>query len=120
MSEEIKTPDVISFEDFLKVDIRAGTIISAERVEKSKKLLKFQVDFGALGTRQILAGIGHKWNPENIVNYQALFVINLPPREMMGLKSEGMILAAASGENDDGLWLYGHWDSGVKNGSRLG
>lgn len=118
MSEEIKTSDVCTFDDFLKVDVRAGTIVSAERVEKSKKLLKLQVDFGELGTRQILAGIGHKWNPENIVNYQALFVVNLPPREMMGLKSEGMILAAPT--ETDGLWLYGHWNCGVKNGTRLG
>lgn len=85
--------EIIAFEDFLKVDIRVGRIDSAERVPKSDKLLKLQVDFGELGKRQILAGIGKTYSPEAIVGQVAPFVVNLHPRKMMGLESHGMILA---------------------------
>lgn len=84
----------ITFDDFLKVDIRAGRITSAERVPKSEKLLKFTVNFGELGTRQILAGVGKSYEPETLVDKTAMFVVNLAPRKMMGLESHGMILAA--------------------------
>lgn len=119
MNEELKSNamDMITFDEFLKVDIRTGTIISAERIEKSKKLLKLQVDFGDLGMRTILAGIGDKFNPENIVNYQALFVVNLPSKEIAGHMSEGMILAMPTITKD--LWLPGRWYDNVKNGTRL-
>lgn len=84
----------ISFEDFSKVDIRSGTILKAERIPKSNKLLKLEVSFGSLGTRQILAGIGKDYSPEDMVGCSPLFVVNLAPRQMMGLESHGMILAA--------------------------
>lgn len=91
MSEEVKAPDVIGFEDFLKVDIRVGEIVKAEPVPKSNKLLKLEVYFGELGTRSILAGIAkHYANP---VGLRALFVVNLAPRAMMGFESHGMVLA---------------------------
>lgn len=88
----------ISFEDYSKVDIRSGTIVKAERVPKSNKLLKLEVNFGLLGTRQILAGIGKDFNPEVMVGVSALFVVNLAPRQMMGLESHGMILAASDAD----------------------
>jgi len=94
--ETEKAPDTITFDDFMKVDIRAGFITAAERVPKSDKLLKLQVNFGDLGTRQILAGIGKDFAPEAIIGLSAAFVVNLAPRKMMGLESHGMILA---GEN---------------------
>jgi len=109
----------IAFEDFLKVDIRAGTILSAEKVEKSKKLLKLIVDFGELGTRQILAGIGHTFeDPSALVNYQATFVVNLAPRQMMGLESHGMILAMQ--KKDGNVQLTGSFNSQVENGTQIG
>lgn len=84
----------IPFDDFKKVDIRAGRITSAERVPKSEKLLKLIVNFGELGNRQILAGIGKSYEPEAVLDKTATFVVNLAPRKMMGLESHGMILAA--------------------------
>ena len=83
--------DVISFEDFEKIDIRVGTIISVSEVEKSNKLMKLTVDFGD-HTRSILAGIKQERdNPKEIENKQALFILNLPERKMAGEVSQGML-----------------------------
>ncbi len=84
----------IKFEDFAKVDMRIGTIASAEGIEGSEKLIKLQVDFGDLGQRQILSGIREWFKPKSLIGKQAAFVINIEPRKMIGLVSEGMILAA--------------------------
>ena len=74
--------DIISFEDFEKIDIRVGTIVSVCEVEKSKKLMKLTVDFGD-HTRSILAGIKQeRGNPKEIENKQALFILNLPEKKM--------------------------------------
>jgi len=78
----------ITYEDFSKLDIRAGTVLSAERVEGSEKLIKLQVDFGTEMT-----GLLKWYKPESFVGLQTTFILNLPPRKMMGLMSEGMILA---------------------------
>ncbi len=89
----------ISFEDFKKVDLRVGKMLSAERVEGSEKLLKLAVDLGdkdAAGVsvpRQIIAGIGKAYDPATLVGRVAVFVANLEPRTIMGLESQGMILA---------------------------
>jgi len=83
--------DPISFEDFEKLDIRVGTIVSVSEVEKSNKLMKLMVDFGD-HTRSILAGIKQeRENPKEIENKQALFVLNLPERKMAGEISQGML-----------------------------
>jgi tRNA-binding protein len=83
--------DLISFEDFEKLDIRVGTIISVDDVEESNKLMKLTVDFGN-HTRTILAGIKQERdNPKEIENKQALFVVNLPERKMAGETSQGML-----------------------------
>lgn len=118
--EAEKAPDVITFDDFLKVDIRAGFITAAERVPKSDKLLKLTVDFGPLGTRQILAGVGKQYAPENIVRLTAAFVVNLAPRKMMGLESHGMILAAENAVPEDGPLSATFLSSAVAAGARLG
>lgn len=115
----METPETITFEDLQKIDIRLGTILSAEKVAKSKKLLKLVVDFGELGQRQILAGIGQTFSePEKLINFQAAFVVNLAPREMMGLSSHGMILAASTTNGE--IQLTGSFNSQVANGTRLG
>ena len=81
----------ISFEDFEKIDIRVGTILSVTDVQKSNKLMKLMVDFGD-HTRSILAGIKkERENPQEIENKQALFVVNLPQRKMAGEISQGML-----------------------------
>ena len=89
----------INYEDFSKIDIRVGTITNAEKVEKSEKLLKLEVDFGELGKRQILTGMAMWYQPEGLIGMQTTFVINLEPRKMMGMESQGMIFAV--GLSDD-------------------
>jgi len=83
----------ITIEDFSKLDLRAGKILSAERIEKSDKLLKLQVDLGAQ-TRQIVAGIGKSHTPEDVVGKEVIVVANLKPVTLMGELSQGMVLAA--------------------------
>ncbi len=87
---------LIKFDDFAKVDMRIGTVLLAEEIEGSEKLIKMEVDFGDLGKRQILAGIKSWYKPEELVGKQLPFVVNIEPRKMMGLESQGMILAADS------------------------
>ena len=93
MSADTKIKPQIKFEDFSKVDMRIGTIISAEDIEGSEKLIKLLVDFGDLGKRQILSGIKEWFKPKILVGKQAAFVVNIEPRKIMGFDSEGMILA---------------------------
>lgn len=88
---------MINFEDFLKVEIKIGKVLTAARVEGSEKLIKMEVDFGA-EKRQILAGIGKTYDPDFLINKEMPFVFNLEPRNLMGFESQGMILAADSGE----------------------
>jgi len=90
--------ETVAFDDFAKMDIRIGEIVSAEKMEKSKKLLKLQVNDGFV-TRTILSGIAEHFAPEDLVGKQVTFLANLAPRKMMGIESEGMILMA---EDADG------------------
>ncbi|MDB4972329.1 MAG: methionyl-tRNA synthetase [Myxococcaceae bacterium] len=83
---------------FGQIDLRVGEVKLAERVPKSDKLLRLEVDLGALGTRQILAGIGKHYAPEALVGKRIAVLANLPPRKMMGLMSQGMVLAAGDGD----------------------
>ena len=92
----METSPEVTFEDFAKIDLRAGTIIVAEEVPKSKKLVRLEVDFGdEVGIRQIVAGIRSSIDDvRDLIGFQAMFVVNIAPLEMMGLKSHGMIIAA--------------------------
>ena len=90
--------DTVAFDDFAKMDIRIGEIVAAEKMEKSKKLLKLQVNDGFV-TRTILSGIAEHFAPEDLMGKQVTFLANLAPRKMMGIESEGMILMA---EDADG------------------
>jgi methionyl-tRNA synthetase len=85
---------IISFDDFIKLDLRVGTVINCEEKEGSNKLLRLTVDFGAEGIKNILSGIKQWYKPTDLMNKQFIFVINLAPRKMMGEESQGMILAA--------------------------
>lgn len=94
---------MINFDDFKKVDLRVARVISAERVDGSEKLLKLQVDLGTeesggLGERQILAGIGKVYSPEDLVGKSIAVVANLEPRKIMGMESEGMVIASGGTE----------------------
>lgn len=88
----------IKYEDFAKLDVRVGTIVLAQEIANSEKLWRLEVDFGELGKKQILSGIKKWYSAEELTGLQALFVINLEPRQMMGLVSEGMILAVDCGD----------------------
>jgi len=89
--------DQVSIEDFRKVVLRVGRVIAAERVPKSTKLLKLQVDIGT-EQRQIVAGIGTKYGPEELVGKRIVIVANLKPAKLMGVESQGMVLAAGDEE----------------------
>lgn len=94
---EPQQPDV-PFDDFLKMDIRVGTVLECERVPKADKLLKFLIDDG-MGRRTIVSGIAKHYAPEDLVGRQVCFVANFAPRKLKGVESQGMILSA---QNPDG------------------
>src|SRR5690349_10464244 len=83
----------IKYDDFAKLDIRVGTIVSCEKVPDSEKLLKLEIDFGELGKRQILTGMQKYFETETFIGLQTLFIVNLEPRKMAGLESQGMLLS---------------------------
>ena len=107
--------ETIAFDDFAKMDIRIGEIISAEKMEKSKKLLKLQVNDGFV-TRTILSGIAEHFSPEDLLGKQVTFLANLAPRKMMGIDSEGMILLA---EDADGSLALVQPDKKIWNGGTV-
>ncbi|KKT79058.1 MAG: hypothetical protein UX24_C0020G0005 [Candidatus Giovannonibacteria bacterium GW2011_GWB1_45_9b] len=84
---------MISYTDFLKIDLRVAKILSAERVEGSEKLVKLEVSLGE-ENRQIIAGIGKVYQLESLIGKEIVVVANLEPRKLMGLESQGMLLAA--------------------------
>ena len=86
-----------SFDDFMKLDLRVGTVLECAKVPKADKLLQFKIDDG-LETRTILSGIAKHFNPEELIGKQVCFIANLPPRTLRGIVSEGMILSAEDNE----------------------
>ncbi len=85
--------DDVTFDDFEKLDIRVGKVVVCENVPKSSKLLRFELEVGS-ERRQILSGIAKHYKPEDLIGKNVLFIANFPPRKMMGLESNGMILSA--------------------------
>jgi len=85
----------VGIEDFLKLDIRAARIVAAERVPKSKKLMKLEVDLGT-ERRQLVAGIAEAYEPGALVGRLVAVIVNLRPATLMGIQSNGMILAASA------------------------
>ena len=97
--EEKKAEDgLIKFDEFLKVKLKVGQIIEAEKIEKSEKLIKLQVDVGDEEKRQIVAGIAKHYEAENLVGRKVAVVANLKPAKLMGELSQGMLLAASDDE----------------------
>ena len=86
-----------TFDDFMKLDMRVGTVLECTKVPKADKLLQFKIDDG-LETRTILSGVAKHFKPEELVGKQVCFIANLPPRTMRGIVSEGMILSAEDNE----------------------
>ena len=91
--------EMVDFETFAKSDFRAVKILACEAVPKSKKLLKFTLDDGVRKDRVILSGIHEYYKPEQLVGKTAIAIVNLPPRKMMGIASEGMLISAVHEED---------------------
>ncbi len=91
--------EMVDFETFAKSDFRAVKILACEAVPKSKKLLKFTLDDGERKDRVILSGIHDYYEPEELVGKTAIAIVNLPPRKMMGIDSEGMLISAVHEED---------------------
>ncbi len=99
-SSESNSDDFIGIDDFLKVELRVGEILVAERIPDADKLLRFEIDLGEDRPRQILAGLAEHYDPERLIGRKVVVVANLKPRKMRGLLSEGMICAASLAEDD--------------------
>jgi methionyl-tRNA synthetase len=96
---EVELKPEVSIDDVMKLDLRIATVLEAERVKKSDKLIKLQIRIGTL-QRQIIAGIGKQYEPEQLVGQKIVVVANLKPAKLMGNESQGMLLAANSPENE--------------------
>ena len=119
--QQVSAPEgVVSYigiEDFVKVEMRVGQILTAERVPKSDKLLRFTVDVGEPQPRQILAGLAEHYEPAPLVGRKIVVVSNLRPRKLRGFESQGMVLAASVGE--EGRPVLATFTEDVPNGARL-
>ena len=105
----------ILFNDFTKMDLRVGEIKTAEKLEKSDKLLKFSVDIG-LETRTILSGVAKHFTPQAMIGKKVIVVANLASRRIMGVESQGMLLFA---ENRDGKLIAVSTDDDAQNGASI-
>ena len=107
----------IEIDDFAKVDLRVGQVLSAERIPKADKLLLMKVDIAEEQPRQILAGIAQYYEPEKLIGRKVVIVANLKPRKLRGLESQGMVVAASYGE--EGRPVIATFTEDVPNGARL-
>ncbi len=112
--QEKTLTEQVTIDEFMKIDLRTGTILEAEKVEKSKKLLKLQVDIGS-EVRQVVAGIAEHYEPEKLVGRTVVLVANLKPAKLVGIESQGMILAAGS----DGKLMLAGFDQDTEKGTRV-
>lgn len=106
---------MITIDEFSKVEIKIGTVLEAEEIEGSEKLLKLKVDFGEENPRQVLSGIKAWYLPQDLIGKQFVFVTNLESRQMMGFESQAMIMAA--GTDEKAVLLVPQEE--VKPGSRI-
>jgi len=105
----------IAFDDFMKMDIRTGTILEAEKVPKTKKLLKLKIDTG-IDQRTVVSGIAEYYEPENIIGKKVSILVNLAPRKLRGIESQGMILMA---EDTDGKLCFVSPTEDINDGSEV-
>ena len=107
--------EATTFDDFMKLDIRVGTVLECQKVPKADKLLQFKIEDG-MGTRTIVSGIAKYYNPEDLVGKQVCFIANFPPRKLKGIESQGMILSA---EDADGRLVVISPSDQVTNGVQV-
>jgi methionyl-tRNA synthetase len=106
-------PAQITIDEFMKIQLKTAKVLAAERVPKSEKLLKLQVSLGT-EQRQIVAGIGKKYEPESLIGKTIVIVANLKPAKLMGIESQGMVLAAGDSEVRGLITLLEEVDPGTK------
>ena len=111
MERDAAKPE-ITFDDFLKLDLRTATILTAEAVKKSNKLLHLTIDLGS-EERSVVSGIAKHYSPEEVIGKQVVTVTNLAPRKMAGVLSEAMILMA---EDEEGRLVFVSPPAGFGNG----
>ena len=109
----VALPAQITIDEFGKIQLKTAKVITAERVPKSEKLLKLQVSLGS-EQRQIVAGIGKKYEPEALVGKTIIVVANLKPAKLMGIESQGMVLAAGDSEVHGLATILEEIDPGTK------
>jgi len=114
-ADAIPEKEQVTFDDFQKMDIRVVTILEAEKVAKTKKLLKLKVNTG-IDTREIISGIAEYYQPEELIGKQVLMLVNLAPKNIKGVESHGMVLMA---ENADGTLSIMQPQKPVKEGSTV-
>ena len=112
----VPASNIITIDDFAKVELRVGQVKVAEKVKGAEKLLRLEVDLGT-EVRQIVAGIAKAYDPEKLIGRKVVIVANLAPRKLRGLESQGMIVAASLG--DEGLPVLAGFLEDVPNGARL-
>jgi len=110
-----KAENLISYDDFMKTQLKVAEVISAEKIERSKKLLKLKVKLDS-EERQLVAGIAESNNPEDLIDKKVVIVANLEAAKIMGVESRGMILAV---EKENGEMQVVTVDNSVKNGTRV-
>ena len=114
-SDAVNEDGLVSIDDFVKVELKVAKILSAEKIEKSNKLMKLKVETDN-GEKQIIAGIAKDYKPEDVLNKKIVIVANLKPAKIMGKLSEGMLLAV---ENEEGKLKIVEVDDSVKIGTRV-
>jgi len=105
----------VSFDEFKRLDMRVGTVVSVERLKRTERLYKIRVDLGELGTRQTISSLVGYYTPEQLLNKKIIFLVNLKPTKFAGELSEGMLLAAEKGEKLALLSV----DREIPNGARV-
>ena len=116
-ADAVGVTSFIEIDDFAKVDLRVGQVLSAERVPKADKLLLMKIDIGEDQPRQVLAGIAQYYEPEKLIGRKVVVVANLKPRKLRGLESQGMVVAASYGA--EGRPVIATFTEDVPNGARL-
>ena len=116
-ADAVGVTSFIGIDDFAKVDLRVGQVLSAERVPKADKLLLMKIDIGEEQPRQVLAGIAQYYEPEKMIGRKVVVVANLKPRKLRGFESQGMVVAASYGE--EGRPVIATFTEDVPNGARL-